>query len=424
MARRGWVVLGLAGAVVAAGALMAWRSRDALVANVGGALFGTLQPRGVKTKPVERQEPFTVLVISNENQPGYAGPALTDSMMVLSFDPQQREVSIISVPRDLWVDIPSEGYQRINTAYENGGAQIAELTVEKYIGVPIEYYAVVDYTALINLVNAVGGVNVVVPPGVTGRGIYDPTYPNAAENGYDPFILAKGPQHLDGAQALKFSRERHSFADGDIQRERDQQMILLSLRHQMLQPANIFRLPQIVHDLQSLVTTDVPYSAVPGLAEAVLKVPKANIKTGVLDYSSGAVSNYTTSGGAEVLLPHAAAIHSVVTATFPALLAHMGKLSVQVENGAPTNLPLAGDFSTILDGMGVNTLPAMQADRTNYQHNHVYVNTAALQLRRGQPLPTEAYILAQMLDVTPRVTSDPASSAQIVVILGSSFPHL
>ncbi len=418
MRRRGWWFLGAVAALLVAGTLVAWQKRDALIATVGGGIAGTLQPKNVQTVKVQQQQPFSILVISNENQPGYAGPQLTDSILVVTYEPADNSVSVMSVPRDLWVTLPKYGPNRINAAYEDGGIQAAELMVEKYIGIPIEYYAIVDYHALVDLVNAVGGVNVVVPPGVSGKGINDPTYPNALENGYSPFVLAAGPQHLNGAQALQFSRERHSFADGDIQRQRDQQQVMLGLRQALLEPQNWLHLPRIVGDLRQLVQTNVPYANIPALAEAVLHVPKTQIQQGVLDYSSGAVRNYTTGGGAEVLLANAPVVHRIVSQVCADILAYMTKYSVQVQAATQKE---AADYTQVLANMGVATVaPTVAAQRP--AHNAVYLNTAVLQQVPGASTPTEAYILGHMLGTTAEARRIPGSSAQIVVVLGSQFP--
>lgn len=409
--------------MVVAGVVITWQNRDALVGTVGGSLVGRLQPKNVKTVLVQSQRPFSILVISNENQPNYAAPQLTDTIMVLVYDPHKKSVSVMSVPRDLWVTLPKYGPHRINAAYEDGGISAASLMVEKYTGVPVEYYAIVDYHALVDLVNAVGGVNVTVPPGITGNGIDDTCYPNAAENACTTFILPAGPAHLDGTQTLQFARERHSFADGDIQREADQQQVLLGLRHALLKPSNLLHLARIITDLTSLVQTNVPYKDIPALAEAVLQVPKSSIQTAVFGFGT-VVTPWTTPGGADVLLGHETLIHQIVSKTFSTFLSHMGKYTVQVENGSSTTVPVATAFSSVLDTMGVPTMPAVDTSQVQQQNNSVYINTAAVQLSNGQQVPTEAYVLARMLGATVREQGVPNSAAQIVVVLGSQFPAL
>ncbi len=389
----------------------------AFLLNFTGSLVSTVVTGEPTTVAVVRPtDPVTMLVLGLEDAPGYAGPKLTDSMMVWSYDPASQKAAILSVPRDLWVDIPGVGQQRINVAYEEGGPATAELTVEKYIGVPVQYYAIVDYAALVKLVNDVGGINVNVP-----YNIYDPCYPNVAENKCTVYQISAGMHHMDGAQALQFARERHDVPNGDLTREADQQLVLFALKDALLQPSNLFRLPTIIGDMEHLIVTNMPPSQWPTLADQILKLPKSSIKTAVPDYTNGAVSNYTTGGGAEVLLPHPAAIAKVVEPLFAPVLADMTQAEVQVENGAPTNQPLATYFSQVLQGMGVTTLPAEQAARTDYTRSEVIWNTS---VSKGQQPPTLAYILAQMLNAKIVQQPMPASTAPIVAILGKNFPKV
>ncbi len=424
IAPRGWwtIVAGavIAGAIVLVGAARASGGFLSLGARVAGAALAAVQkkPATGAVVRVQPQEPVSVLVLGTELAPGYAGPNLTDSMMVMALDPSAHSASMLSVPRDLWLNIPGFGYQRINTALENVGVAGAELTVEKYVGVPIEYYAVVSYPALVKLVNDVGGITVNVP-----YNIDDTCYPNTAENKCTTFRLSAGVQHLDGATALKFARERHVFRDGDIQRQRDQQLVLLALKQALLQPRNLLKLPTIISDMQNLVQTNLPYADIPLLVREALQLPRSSIHSGVFDYTSGAVSNYTTAGGAEVLLLHQSVARGIVQQAFGSLLARMTRMTVQVQDG--TTAQKAGAYFTgVLQNMGVQVLPSMPAPRTDLANNHVYVNTAVVHLARAAALPTEAVILGQMLGTRATAQKIAGSQAQIVVQLGSAFPSV
>jgi len=351
-------------------------------------------------------------------------------MMVVGYDPKANQVTILSVPRDLWIDIPGQGYQRINTAYENGGPQAAQLTVEEYVGVPIEYWAVVNYSSFTQLVNDLGCVNVDVP-----YAIHDPTYPAPNEINFLDVNIPAGKQCMNGTTALEFIRERHDLALGDIQREDDQQLMLLALKKALLQPSVLPKLSSIVPDIFHLVLTNFPYTHVPSLADTVLHVPPSGLRHAVLGYSqaycnannianpdecNGSVRNYTTSGGADVLLPDAAAIHAVVASSFPAVLAHMRDAAVQVDNG--TDRPgLATFYSGVLQGMGATTEPpgVAPASPSGYAQNEVFVNRRILSY-----IPALADMLAEMLDAKLATASFPQTRAGIVVILGNSFPPI
>jgi len=405
----------LAGTAVAAKASGGYLRLTALVA---GLVISPLQPKvpatthGASVVRVQPQEPVTVLVLGMQQG---NGEDATDSMLVLGFDPQAHTAGMFSVARDLWVDIPTFGYQRINTAMENVGIAGAELTVEETIGVPVEYYAVVDYAAFTKLVDDIGGINVDVPSAIN-----DSCYPNAAETECTVFDLPAGEQRMDGETALKFVTERHAFADADIQRQADQQLVLFALKDALLQPQNLLKVPQIVGDLQSLVRTDLPYADLPTLAAEALQLPQSSIESTVPSYQSGAISNYTTSGGAEVLLPNEGVLKTLARQTFPAVLSDMDQMTVQVEDGVPSDPSAGADYAEMLQGMGVQTLPPTAAPEPATDCA-VYVNTSVAHLGRGAPLPTEAVILGQTLGTQPQLQALADSQAQIVVVLGSDY---
>ena len=428
MARRGWVVLLAVVVVIAAVAVAAVQKAGGLTnaaVDAAGQVAKVAQPKNVgPIIPLRSEEPFTVLVMGTERNPKYPnGPNLTDTMIVLSYNPKTHTAGMLSVPRDIWVNIPGVGPQRINTALEFGGTKTAALTVERYIGVPIEYYALVSYPAFVNLVNDVGGILVNVP-----QNIDDTCFPNGSETACTVFQLSQGWHLLNGTTALKFIRERHAFATGDLQRDADQQQALLALKTALLKPSNLLQVPKLISALQSLVTTNIPYADLPQLAREVINLNTSSITHNVLDCctanSNNSVYPYTTSGGADVLGRNPKAISAVVQQTFPTIMADMAKYSVQVENGTTTTQNPAAFFATTLQKMGTKTFTAVQAAHTDHQRNHVYINSAVLHLKSGQLIPTEAYMIGQMLGTTVQVASYPSSPAQIVVVLGKAFPSV
>jgi LCP family protein required for cell wall assembly len=295
------------------GGAVAGGPRALLLDAAGGVLGVVLGPAGRAGKPLPRG-PFTVLVMGTEKTKAFGGMQ-TDSMIVAGYDPQRGLAAVLSVPRDLWVDIPGYGYQRINSALEFGGPSLAEQTVGQTIGVPIDYYAVVSYSTLVDIVNAVGGIRVDVP-----YNIDDHCFPNPAENACTTFQLSKGWHTLNGLEALKFAREREVLPLSDISRDADQQAILFALRRKLLTPWGLLKLPLLAHILAHGVTTNFPLTRVPQIAAQLLALPRSHIRHAVLQYSNGAVSNWTTPGGAEVLLGNPQAIQAVVTQLFGPML--------------------------------------------------------------------------------------------------------
>lgn len=332
-----WTLAVFVVAVVLGVSVLAAGGPSALVFDVAGSVFASSFQQAAKgavqAAPPKPQSPFTVLVMGTEQtnvvataQNAFQGEN-TDSMIVLAYDPRLHMASILSVPRDLWVDIPGYGYQRINVALEVGGPALAEKTVAETIGAPIDYYAVVGYSALVDVVNAVGGINVDVP-----YNIDDTCFPNAAENACTTFRISAGWHHLNGTTALELAREREVLPLSDLSRDADQQLILFALRKALLSPFGLFKVPELVRIVSHSVQTNFPLASVPALAAQVLRLSHSQIKHAVLQYSNGAVSNWTTPGGAEVLLPHPAHIQAVVEKVLGPMLPG---LQAAASGGAP-----------------------------------------------------------------------------------------
>ncbi|HZP55601.1 MAG TPA: LCP family protein [Candidatus Saccharimonadales bacterium] len=220
--------------------------------------------------------------------PGHDGPDLTDTIMVASIDPVTKKVDLLSIPRDLWVKIPHDGYQKINAAYPNGkeassakdengqdkdGLKLLDQTLQPIIGINIHYHVVVDFTAFQQAVDAVGGVDVNVP-----EQLYDPTI--AWENHYNSVIAQKGIQHFDGHKALLYAKSRETSSD--FARAERQRLILVALKDKVFSAgtfANPVRISSLLDSLGNNVYTDFDSSTIKCLYSEVQKVPSSNIKS-------------------------------------------------------------------------------------------------------------------------------------------------
>ncbi|MBK9053287.1 MAG: LCP family protein [Chloroflexi bacterium] len=183
--------------------------------------------------PINEQR-VTVLVMGIDRRPGEAFISRTDTMIVMSMNPADNSAVMLSIPRDLYVQIPGFGRNRINTAFVFGsqgnnpaaGAELAMQTVEYNLGIPIDHYLMVDFSAVVRGVDALGGIDVDVP-----FEIYDPTFPDM-NYGFDPLYIPAGRQHFDGLTALKYARTRH--VDNDFGRANRQQQVILAVRSKIV----------------------------------------------------------------------------------------------------------------------------------------------------------------------------------------------
>jgi len=227
------------------------------------------------------------------------GPTHTDSMMVVTIDPVGLSAAALSLPRDLWVEIPEFGVDRINQAYfqgeiydyPGGGAALAVETVEGTLGVPIDYYAAVNFKAFVDFIDLIGGITVDVP-----EAIDDPTYPDRCY-GYDPFSISAGEHQLDGEAALKYARTRATVG-GDVDRAARQQQVLMAARDKVLRvdmaPRLLVRAPQLWQSFQRNVETNMSLDEAIQLALLAQEIPRDSIRLEVINYSY--VYNETTPG--------------------------------------------------------------------------------------------------------------------------------
>lgn len=266
---------------------------------------GEVTPTSIPAQAPQLQDDdrITILMMGIDRRPGEPFISRTDTMMLVSFNPQTESVSVLSVPRDLYVVIPGRGRDRINTAFvygaqgnnPAGGAELAMRTVEYNLGVPVDHYVMLDFNAFVRAVDAIGGIDVDVP-----YDINDPTFPDM-NYGYDPLYIPAGEHHFDGLTALKYARTRHQ--DNDFYRARRQQQVLLAVRSKAMSlgPAEMLRqAPFLYQQLEEGIRTDLSLEQIVALANALKDVQEDGIRTAVLDTEF--VVGYRTEGGASVLI--------------------------------------------------------------------------------------------------------------------------
>lgn len=275
--------------------------------------------------------------------PGHDGGYLTDTLQVMSFEPKSGTATLISVPRDLWIQIPSYqgrgGYWgRINEAYTIGmgqvdradmnvpyskhaaGGQMAMQAVSQVLGIPIDYWISLDFVGFRQFIEAIGGVDVEVQ-----RTFTDTQYPNNDDANVDPSYRTvhfdAGLQHLNGERAIEFARSRYSPEDGsDFGRARRQQLLMTAVKEKVLRVETLPKLLGLLDAFEGHLRMSFSFSEAKdllGWGQAQVRSDRQfAIRTGVIDSGQllyGAVS----SGGASILLPRAgqgnySAIHSWV----------------------------------------------------------------------------------------------------------------
>lgn len=365
------------------------------------SFFISSQPNAI---PWNGTDPVNIVIAGIDDRVGQTQDPHTDTLMVASINPQSGEMRMLSVPRDLWVTIPGFGYDRINDAYEDGGSKLLIQTLEGVANLPIRYYAIIKFTGFQKVVDAVGGVNICVK-----LAINDPKYPAFTGYGFNPLHIRAGCQHMSGQLALKYVRTRHDDPLGDLGRNQRQQQLLQALKHQVVQPTTLFNLPTLLSALRAAVKTNFPYTDLTYLGRVIMT---AHTQHRFLNYNNNTVSNYVTSGGADVLLPNWRRIHWIAHQAFhdPGLAAS----SVEVLNGSGVT-GQATALGQWLKACGYQVSSVGNADRSDYIHTQVIRNSTT---------GSSDYV-ARMLgtQLQAPVYSSPlgGSSAPIVVIVGQNW---
>ncbi|HSD82821.1 MAG TPA: LCP family protein, partial [Anaerolineae bacterium] len=323
-------------------------------------------------------ERVTILLLGIDERKQETGPFRTDTMLILTIDPASKTAGMLSVPRDLWVQIPTMDTDgKINTAhflgdaynYPGGGPALAVETVQENLGIPIDYYLRVNFDAFEKVIDAMGGVEICVP-----EVIDDPQYPCYDAYCYDPLHIEAGCQMMDGTLALKYARTRHTGTD--IDRAKRQQQVILAARDkvvkQNLLPQLVTQAPTLLDTLQHAVKTDLSLDQIVRLAKLATQIDPQNIKQATIDENMVVGYNTPTDPPQNVLVPIRDKIRllrdqffnsvptasSISTAPTPTT----GSARIRVENGTQIN-GLAARTSDRLSAQGFNVVEVDSADR-------------------------------------------------------------
>ncbi|TMF84632.1 MAG: LytR family transcriptional regulator [Chloroflexi bacterium] len=262
--------------------------------------------------PLNSKERINILLLGSDNDQKFPQDALlSQTMIVLSVDPAHHQVTLLSLPRDLWVEIPGYGNAKIDLAYARGGAPLARAAVEKAFKIPIHYYAWIGLKGLVRVVDRLGGIDVdVLHP------VLDDNYPNDFnDSGYgtERVYLAAGPQHLDGRHALQYVRSRHGDLLSDFGRSIRQQQVLLALQQRAEGIDLVTALPNFARDLNGHVKTDLDLVRVTQLALFIRGLRPGDVRQAFI---TPYVRDATSPDGQQILLADWPAVNRYVRQLF------------------------------------------------------------------------------------------------------------
>ena len=261
-------------------------------------------PTSVYTGSIQGRA-WNILLLGSDNDDKFTFPViLTQVMMVVHIDPIKNNVTMVSIPRDSWVNVPDMGMHKIDQSFllgaqqENsfeGGVRLARETIEHDYGITIDRYAWVGLNGFSKVIDTLGGVDVdVIHP------VVDDSYPDDTGHvsdvsnpyGYRRIYIPAGPQHFNGEEALQYVRSRHSDQIGDIGRTQRQQQVLEALKHKLDLSHVINNMTQLLQDLKGQIYTDLSEQEMLGFANYGRSLNGQDIKHVTLGPGDAAANNY------------------------------------------------------------------------------------------------------------------------------------
>lgn len=393
----------------------------AVLLLVGGVVYGMwgyfkrLEPPPELVSPADNEKSGRINILALGIDGGVDGKLLksaetgtrSDVMILVSIDPQTKEVGVLSIPRDTRVFIPKvNDFEKIAHAHAYGGPDLSVQTVEEFLGVKIDGYVRVDFEGFKKLVDILGGVEINVPE--------DMNYDDPAQNLH--IHLKAGDQVLDGEKALEFVRYRR-YVNGDIDRIKAQEQFLKAVLQKALSVGSIAKIPAIISQVTPYVVTNLTSDELLYLAKLGLEIKPESVKMAIVPGTPAYISD-----GGEALSYWVADKQqtAVVVDELIRGIDHSktSSIKVAVQNGC--GIQGAADYlASILRSQGFNVVSVGNASRQDYKETRV--------MGPGNS-DNESLVLNSVLPACSQAktykTNDLPDGADVLVIIGKDFKHL
>ncbi|HEX7620653.1 MAG TPA: LCP family protein [Anaerolineales bacterium] len=368
-------------------------------------------------------------------------PCRSDTMIVLTIDPTNHTAGMISVPRDMWVNIPGfDAYNRLNAALylgdlyklPGGGPALAMKTIENFLGIPIQYFALLDFTVFERMIDTIGGVCLDISTKIDVGVLYE----------HGTVTLEPGNQCLNGKVALGYARARdvsQGVALGDVERAQHQQQVILAIRDKVLAPGNFLNLMSqagtLYAELSGGINTNLPLPDAMRLAVLAKDIPLESIQKGVIDYSM-MQDGYTDINGqqAAILRPYPDKIRELVDKIFGG-----GSMEPMASGTVDEKMKAEAARVVVINGTGVagmaektkNYLITQGMNVTGFGNTSDYPDKyyspfpdrTIIIVHAGKPYAMQYLMALMKFNVSNQVRVDfkPDAPEDIVVALGSDW---
>jgi len=321
--------------------------------------FGTPGPTQVTAVPLPANaifQPgaFNILLAGADR----ASPSFrTDTLILVNFQPEYDLVTLVSIPRDLYVYIPGWQMQRINAAYyrgesksfpyPGGGPGLLKDTILYNLGIQVDRVALVDFDGFISIIDILGGVDVPVACGYTDWKIIDPRKDPEDEDNWRLYTLEAGVVHMDGDLAFWYARSRKKSSDFD--RSRRQQEVLRALYSQALRLNTLAKAPELYDQVSTSLVMDLDLEYLLGLLPYAMKGDRVQVRSTYIN--KDVLISWRTPGGAAVLLPDTEKLSALVASAL----------------GPPDpDAPASDNLVEISNGSGEDSWPELASERLSY----------------------------------------------------------
>ena len=357
---------------------------------------------------------------------GHSGGELTDTIMIASIKPTTNKASLLSIPRDLYVQVPNMNRSsKINAvkflgdkSREKNGIELLKQTVSEVSGLDIHYYVELDFKGFIKIIDDLGGIDVYLE-----NDINDPAYPNFSR-GYDPFYITKGWHHLDGATALKVARSRHSRM-GDFDRIERQQDIIRAAKQKTFEKYSefdIFTFKKILDSMGDNLRTDIQIKELPRFYKISKEIKNHKITAEVIDTKR--YLNRTHIGAGYTLQAKDRTYNDIknlnenifnieISEKEKELIKNESAL-IEIQNGTDS-LDLANKIAEDLEDLGYKIINSKNIDTPDFLGVRVYDNS-----KETKPNTLE-FLKEKFNAVIMETPTSEFSKADFVIVLGKGF---
>ena len=373
----------------------------------------------------EKDGRINILLLGIGGEKHIAGE-LTDTIMIASINTKTNEAALLSIPRDLYVQVPRTNLNhKINAikiygdkSKEENGIELLREVVEEISGLDIHYYAQLDFNGFIKIIDDLGGIDIYLE-----KDINDPNYPNF-NRGYDPFYIKKGWHHLDGETTLKVARSRHSTM-GDFDRIKRQQDIIKATKQKVFQKYSEFDVltfKNIFISLSNNLKTDLQLKELPRFYKIAKEVKNYDITVETVDTKNYLNRTYIGRGYTlQVKENDYGKINELSTNIFDLDISEERKeliknegANIEIQNGTGS-LDLANKVAFDLEELGYRIINSKNINPPDFSGVQIYDNSEDLKPN------TLEFLKEKFNGVIMDVVDDNFSKADFVIVLGKGF---